>query len=57
MVIGMNRGHKQLILEDGSRVPYDYLVMCAGQQFQVIFYLLYTMKIMSPKLKRFKNLC
>jgi len=35
MVIGMNRGHKQLLLEDGSRVPYDYLVMCAGQQFQI----------------------
>ena len=31
----IDRSHQELIMEDGSRLPYDHLVLCTGQQFQV----------------------
>lgn len=35
VMIAIDRSRKQIILEDGSRVSYDHLMLCTGQQYQV----------------------
>lgn len=34
-MVAIERSHKYVILEDGERVSYDYLMLCTGQQYQV----------------------
>ena len=34
-MIGIERSHKYVLLENGERVAYDYLMLCTGQQYQV----------------------
>ena len=38
-MVAIDRSHQELIMGDGTRVPYDHLILCTGQQFQVLKFL------------------
>ena len=35
MMTAIDRAHQELVMEDGATIPYDHLILCTGQQFQV----------------------
>lgn len=34
-MIGIDRAAKHVIVTGGTKVPYEHLILCTGQQFQV----------------------
>ena len=35
VMVGIDRSHQEVVMKDGTTLPYDHLILCTGQQFQV----------------------